>query len=467
MKISNFEVNKKKVISLLFALGLCLCPKESLALLSYNSKEKLSNGQDVKVYFTTGDGPTDYAFVTLENQVGYIENQYIIFNSVPNYDYEEKSGTLYTKDNCNMYVEPSWNSLAIFSFTSNTPINLIAKSYDGWYAVFVNNQTGFIHENCLTNQMNSRKIAKITGNNVNIRSTPEKCKNIIGFCDKTDKFVILGNYGDWYNIDYLGQSSYISSSFVREEMINENDLNYQKAVYLTRDSNFYRDVNGNYLTTLPMYQNAFVIEESGDYLKVMIDGVVGYISKNDTKTISTNFAVVDLGRQIIKVYHGTKEVFRAHIISGRKVLQSDMGYFKIGHHLRDYPLTSDHTVAFWMQYNGDEGIHDADWQKKKYFEEVAIAAYERFTKGMAQTYPSSRGSQGCINLTYEDAMIIFGLLNVGDHVLVIAPNNLVKNNLLSKRTMKVSELLNLKWTVEKLSQEKTCFYNKIKTKKIA
>ena len=124
-------MNKKKVGSLLLAMGLSLLPKKALAISSYNSKEKLSDGREVKVYFTTGDGPTDYAFVTLDNQVGYIENQYIIFNSLPNFDYEEVNGTLYTKDDCYLYIEPNWNSMSISSFTSNTPINLIAKSYDG------------------------------------------------------------------------------------------------------------------------------------------------------------------------------------------------------------------------------------------------------------------------------------------------------------------------------------------------
>ena len=237
-------------------------------------------------------------------------------------------------------------------------------------------------------------------------------------------------------------------------------------IYLTWESNLYKSVNGEFLTTLPMYQNVFVINETGDYYKVYVDGIVGYINKTNTKEITTNCAVVDLGRQIIKIYYGTNEVYRAHIISGRKDMPSDMGYYTIGHHMRDYQLTPDHMVSFWMQYNGNEGLHDASWQTKKNFNEVCTNAYERYGNGTARTYPNSHGSHGCINLKYEDATVIFDLLKNNDHVLVIGPNNLIKDNLLSKNRIKIDELLDLKYQLERASQEKIDFNNKIKIKKL-
>ena len=215
--------------------------------------------------------------------------------------------------------------------------------------------------------------------------------------------------------------------------MQEENTKIQKMVYLKCESGFYSDTNGSYMSTLPINQYAAIIKEENDYYKVRIDGVIGYIRISDTKRLTNTFIVSDLSRQIVKVFKNNEEVYRAHIISGRKSMQTDLGKYKIGHKIKGYQLTSTNYVNYWMQYNGNEGYHDAQWQKDRYFVEVAKDAYERFSQGISRTYPLNHGSHGCDNLMLIDAEKIFNIINVGDDVLIIVSNNFVKDDLISRR----------------------------------
>ncbi len=516
--MKNIRFNKKRIASLLVAMGISLCSHNGIAeIISYNTKATLKDGREAKIYFTTGNTDNDYAYVSFDNVVGYmpltnINMPYLQYNN----DYCELNQDLIIKaESANIYQIPDMNQSIVSTLHQNDLVHVVAKNINGWYVIASNGLYGFIHESAFvetkkqikvvkitgnkvnvrssattsnknniigsvnsgdtfkyishegnwylidyngyhayvsddygiemtiddkqvnnTNSSNINQItmAKITGNNVNIRlsTSTKNDDNIIGFADITDYFNIIDKQGDWYIIDYLGQSAYVNSKYVKEALVNEEDTKIIKMVYLTTPSYFYKEINGNYMSILPEGQYASVIKEEHGYYKVRIDGVIGYINKRNTKDLTNTFTVSDLGRQICRVFKNNKEVFRAHIISGRQSMPTDLGVYKIGHKMRNYQLTADNFVEYWMQYNGNEGYHDASWQKASYFKEVAQKAYEKYMKGRATTYPDSHGSHGCNNLKTEDAAILYQLLNVGDNVLVIGPNNLVRDHLISE-----------------------------------
>ena len=395
--MKNLKINKKKVASLMLAFGILLYHSKSFSL----SKQIEVTGNKVNVRLT----PTTS---TKNNIIGRVN-----------------TGDTFT----------------------------VIDHKDGWYLIDYYGEYAYIYDQygkevfkednyteCDNNDCLTINMAKITGNNINIRSSNSTKSKIIGFADVTDLFTIIDKIGDWYVIDYLGQTGYIHSKYVKECSVAKEDMIIQKMVYLPNESVFYRDINNSYITTLPKNQFAAVIKEENSYYKVRIDGIIGYVKKDDTKKLTNTFIVSDLGRQIVRVYKNNKEVFRAHIISGRKSMQTDLGKFKIGHHIKDYQLTPDYRVDFWMQYNGDEGFHDAYWQAIKNFFEVADDAYERFSMGQSRTYPFKYGSHGCDNLTHDDAEIIFNIIDVGDDVLIIESNDLAYSVLICKQ-QKVKKLV--------------------------
>ena len=434
MKLKNLSFNKKKCAAILTAAGLCLCKVGVSEIISYNTKTTLTNGNDVMVYFSYGTSDDDYSYVSFEDKIGYIKNCYINRD----YLYQNNDFTEINKDykvevdSTYLFQYPNSDAPEVGVINKDSVVRVIAKSNDGWCVVNVNNSTGFIHESAFIQKKETISYAKITGNNINVRSSASTKKdNIIGFCDITDTFRILSRENGWYIVDYLGQTGYISAQFVKEVNYTNEEIDVKKIVYMSCDSPFYSDLDYNIMSYLPQYQDAFVVDDVGDLYKVRIDGVEGYINKGDTEKLSKTFVLVDLSRQILKVYKNNEEVFRTHIISGRKSLKTHLGAFKIGHKVKGYQLTIDNYVDYWMEFDGNIGLHDADWQKDKYYKEVAIKAYDNYSSGLGKEYPTDHGSHGCCNLKKSDAKIIYNLVSVGDNVLVIGSNSLIKNRIIT------------------------------------
>ena len=453
--IKNLSFNKK-VASLIMAMGFSLCPRMGRGdVISYNSTgAKVYGDIPATLYFTTGNDMEDYAYVSFNNQVGYVYNKDVnYYDFCSNNEYTEINMDMTVNSNqAYIYQEPRFDNEKVLGLIpNNSNVHVIAQNKSGWYVVLTDDyKTGFVYSKNF-NQVNNIVqsipvnetvlVAKITGNNVNVRSTSSTKGEKIGFADKTDMFKILGKEGSWYKIEYLGNIGYIHSDYVEEKNINENEFNPIKMVYLSGNASFYQDINGTYLSTLPKYQNAVVLEDAGNLYKVLVDGIIGYVNKNDTKSLSKNCVVVDLSRQILKVYQNGKEVYRAKVITGRESMQTNIGCFKIGHRMKNYTFqNSDIFNEYWVQFDKNIGLHPADanggngWQKKAYFDDSVNNAYKNWMKGNGKTYPSSHGSHGCVNMQLKDIEIVYNLISEKDNVLVIGPNNLVKEGIISENS---------------------------------
>ena len=446
MKFKNLLFNRKKIASILLAAEICLtCAPGMAEIVSYNSNVTLKNGKEVHLYFTTGNTDNDYAYVSFDNLVGYISNRDINYQGYPtNSYYQEINENKLVLQDGYIYQIPVQNAPVMSAVMRGEYVHVIARSADGWCAIYNgNNLPGFIHESMFSEKVNQVLVAKFTGNNVNVRSSAStKGKNIIGFVDIADIFKILGKESDWYIIDYLGNTGYVHSKYVKETYINDEDLNVKKYVYLNSDTAFYEKPNGNILSFLPRYQDAAVIKEENGFYKVKVDGCIGYIDKKYANNLTNDFTIVDLPRQRVRTFQNYKEVYRAHMISGAANTPTEIGCFKLGHHMRDYQLTKDKKVKYWMRYNGNIGMHDASWQKSEYYRKVAEKAYESFAKGRGGITPYYHPSHGCNNLEEEDAAIIYSYVRVGDNVLVIGPNNLILDKVLIKGKDDLINILN-------------------------
>ena len=446
--MKNIKFNKKKVASLLLALGIMITPTLSKAdIKSYAGvKSHLTDGREITLYYSN-----DYnkSLISLDGKLGFIDNEYIsdLYFDTNNYFSEFNYEDFIRVDNATVYSDPDDKNV-IGYLPKDTKVHIYASTIDGYYVVYANNMMGFIEQSSLieqvyvepeyeetydyTDSIETILVTKVTGNNINVRSTPRKADNIIGFCDKTDKFVILDHVDGYYEVDYLGKIGYISDKYVTEEAIAKSDMTFTRMARLKRSCTFYTDNTfTNYYCYLPENQNIFIISEEGNYYRVMVDGVIGYVEKSNTKRLTETSVVIDLSRQMLKVVKNGKEVFRCRIISGRQSLQTNLGCFTIGHKERNYQLTPEHLVSYWIEFDGNIGIHDATWQKDKYFTEVGNKAYDNYSRGRGKTYPYDHGSHGCSNTRMEDVSQIYDLVHKNDNVLVIEQNDLIRNKCLS------------------------------------
>lgn len=452
--MKNIKFDKKKVASLLLALGIMIIPNLSKAdIRSYaGMKAKLTDGREITLYYSNDN---NRSFIGLDGKLGFVNNECIedlIYYDTNDYFSELNSEDYIRVDSAIVYGDPD-NKNIIGYLPKDTKVHIYASTTDGYYVVYANNMMGFIEQSSLVEQayvepvyeetydyndsIETISVTKITGNNINVRSTPRKADNIIGFCDKTDKFVILDHVGGYYEVDYLGKIGYISDKYVQEVEIDKSELEISKMVYLPNGGAFYAE-DETVLCYLPAYQNVLVLDEMGSYYKVSIDGVIGYVKKRDTKGLTRRCVVVDTSRQILKVYKNGKEVFRCKVITGAKGRETELGCFKIGHRMEGYTFENSGIYnEYWLQFDGNRGIHPADanagqgWQKESYFKKAVSDAYDAWSRGRGKTYPSDHGSHGCVNTMINDTRVIYDLVREGDNVLIIEQNDLVRNKLIS------------------------------------
>lgn len=122
-----------------------------------------------------------------------------------------------------------------------------------------------------------------------------------------------------------------------------------------------------------------------------------YCDEND---IGYSYVEVDLADQTVYLYINGKQVLKTECVSGQTPGHKTPGglygvtYMALNVTLKGADYES--PVTFWMPFNGDIGLHDANWRA-------------RFGDDI-YTYD---GSHGCVNLPYSAASILFENIEAG------------------------------------------------------
>lgn len=126
-------------------------------------------------------------------------------------------------------------------------------------------------------------------------------------------------------------------------------------------------------------------------------------SSND---IGNSYVEIDLKGQTVSVYIGGELRVKTPAVTGdaSKGYDTPPGVYPLNYKERDAVLRGESyasPVKYWMPFNGNIGLHDADWR----------------TSFGGDIYKSS-GSHGCINLPPDNAKTIFDLVYPGMPVIV-------------------------------------------------
>ena len=152
--MKNFEINKKSMASILLAMGISLCSNNAYNEMIYDREVKQIkvNGNKVNIRLTP---TTD----TKKNIIGSVN-----------------TGDTFT----------------------------VINHQDGWYLIdyygeyaYINDKYGKeVSNQYFANYTNKINVAKITGNNINVRSSDSTKSAVIGFADVTDSFKIINKIND-------------------------------------------------------------------------------------------------------------------------------------------------------------------------------------------------------------------------------------------------------------------------------
>ncbi|MCR4924540.1 MAG: L,D-transpeptidase family protein [Lachnospiraceae bacterium] len=119
-----------------------------------------------------------------------------------------------------------------------------------------------------------------------------------------------------------------------------------------------------------------------------------------------NYVEADLTSQHLWVYKDGKVAVESDFVSGNvsKGFGTHVGIYGITYKEEDATLSGasySSKVAYWMPFNGNEGMHDASW-RSAFGGEIYV----------------TNGSHGCINLPVEKAKEIYNVVEEGEAVIV-------------------------------------------------
>lgn len=263
-----------------------------------------------------------------------------------------------------------------------------------------------------------KKDLVLTTTDLNFRTGPNTSYDKIDkLPTNTELQVIAKTNNDWYLVNYNGTLGYVSSNYttsilekVKQEYpnIDLNEIDIEKVVYSNATKLNIRNGNStdyDIIGELTRYETVRVLKEVEDWYFILTnDYNLGFVSKGYTKDLTDKFVVVDLDEQQLWLYNNNQLYLTTPVTTGKDTSPSDIGYFKIYAKQKDRYLTGPgykSWVAYWMPYNGGEGLHDASW---------------RSVFG-TQSYHTN-GSHGCINMPPEIAGDVYNNVEVGTKVLV-------------------------------------------------
>ena len=258
----------------------------------------------------------------------------------------------------------------------------------------------------------------ITTDALNFRSDPSTDAPIIKTFYKNEELQIVDRTVDdeWLMVRNNNTLGYVSSEYTVSayDKLKEaypdtslNSIEVKKVIYAVDNLNI-RSMPGteyNILETIHKYVSIRVLDEIGDWYFVMTNEFnFGYVNKEYTEELNDVYIVVDKSVQRLFLYNNNILQISTPVTTGKNISPSDTGKFKIySKQTARYLIGADYKswVDYWMPYNGDEGLHDANW-------------HNIFGSDSYQYY----GSHGCVNLPPAIAGDIYNNVNVGTTVLV-------------------------------------------------
>ena len=253
--------------------------------------------------------------------------------------------------------------------------------------------------------------------NVNIRSEANTNSSKVDILGLGASAKIIGEVGNFYNIEYLGNTGYVSKDYVvtyDRAHVNAEPID---AVYFPNDAYIYDEMMDDKIL-VPKGEFTFVYEENDGQLLVDADGSVGYVDKTQVQHVddTNNYVVVDISDQNVKVLNGKDILVDGPCITGSPKNPTGTGLFTVWRDEGMRHLVCDNSpwVNVMKSFDKNRGLHDA----QNYVEENGFSHGWRELEEFGGTTYLTHGSHGCVNMTHDDAMALDKLITKGSKVLV-------------------------------------------------
>lgn len=278
----------------------------------------------------------------------------------------------------------------------------------GWHKVRYKDSFGYICNDYAvidTEGIHKEVVPVVIANdNLNVRNEPSKA-GIISYVLKKDEklqYIDVLNNG-WVKVLLNGNVGYVSGDYVTPSMDEMITNKVYRIVSMNQDTTLYQDKEFSVpIGSIPKYEIGFVYNSAENYYLINSINGEGYIKKSNAKSLGDVAVVVDVSSQVVSLFKNGNYFHTGACVTGKDSTPTNIGLFKIRTKIPEYDMKKYGVhVAFWMPFNGDQGLHDASWRDS--------FGGEKYKK---------HGSHGCVNLSYDTAKIIYDNIEKGTKVLV-------------------------------------------------
>ena len=261
--------------------------------------------------------------------------------------------------------------------------------------------------------------------NVNLRDDADIQGIKLGVLKKGDSLEYIYKVGDWYEVLYNNATSYVSAKYVEEGTKTKIKSDYKKIAYVNELTQLYKEKNNlEPISDIEQFEIVKVYDETDDYYLTQIDDNIGYVNKYFTEDLTGTFVTVDISDQELNLYEDGKVILTSPVITGKVVNGNSLtpvGIYEIYDMLGHRDLVGEdyrEHVDYMMKFNGNIGLHDAEYHTCLDRKGKVIHHGWRDTKSFGGSTYIYHGSHGCVNMPHDAAQFVNDNINIKDKVLV-------------------------------------------------
>lgn len=202
--------------------------------------------------------------------------------------------------------------------------------------------------------------------------------------------------------EYIEQTTNETQTPVKEEITKAGFAICNITVY-DENNNIIKEISQYDILTILNYQET----EQGLTNVILEDGSIVNIDYMFIQTLPKTYVEVDISKQKLYCYYEEQLVLEADVVTGNPNIGTtpgtNLGYTETNGKLYETYLMGNSYVDIFISFNSDgEGFHNAPWRN-----EFGGEIYK------------TNGSHGCVNMKYEDVVILDQYTNnTGTKVLI-------------------------------------------------
>lgn len=217
---------------------------------------------------------------------------------------------------------------------------------------------------------------------LNIRKGASSSTSIVGTMPNGALFIINGQSGEWYYIEYQGGVGYVYKSYVK--VINDSQSTKQgQVINVTTSLNIRKGpaTSTSIVGTMKNGDTFLIYGQSGDWYFINFKGVIGYIYKDYVKVLNTSTIITTFDKifAILKSQLGSPYVYGG---DGEIITTELLNQLKNTFRGREYIVDPKYINTGYRAFDCSGFMH---WGFLQLGIDIGRTTYDQVTKGVAVT----------------------------------------------------------------------------------